>query len=183
MNNASTNINNDISLYSFHSTSEFGRGYYKNHCGPTALTNLVVTVLQKKRGQLLSDDEVQHIFEETASLGRKRLIYNRRYGTTDIFLRFYALSVFKRLNVSDLLRPGTRRTISGDNARRLLSRGSFLITELFGHPKYGWHQMLIYDTDEKGRFITADGFSPSPVYLDDKGIGRGLFLEIKNLQD
>ena len=85
------------------------------------------------------------------------------------------------MNVSDLLRPGTRRTISGDNARHLLSRGSFLITELFGHPKYGWHQMLIYGTDEEGRFIAADGFSPSPVYLDDKGIGRGLLLEIKNL--
>lgn len=176
MNKASANID---PLYSFHSTAEFGRGYYKNHCGPTALTNLVVTALQKQRGCELPIDEVKDIFEEIATSGRRRLIYNRRYGTTDVFIWFYAKSVFKKMKVSSILRPMTRHTISGKNARRILERGSFLLMELFGHPKYGWHQMLIYDVDGEGRFIAADGFSSSPVLLDDSSIGRGLFLEIK----
>ena len=176
MNKASTNVN---PFYSFHSTGEFGRGFYKNHCGPTALTNLVVTTLQKQQGRIFSADEAREIFEEIASLGRKRLIYNRRYGTTDIVLWFYSKAVFKKTGVSDLIRPATRHTISGSNARKILARGSYLLIELFGHPKYGWHQMLIYGTDDEGRFITADGFKPEPVFLDDKTIGRGLFLEIK----
>ncbi len=177
MNNASTNRS---TFYSFHSTGEFGRDYYKNHCGPTALTNLVVTALQKQTGRQLPDDEVRNIFEKIASAGRRRLIYNRRYGTTDLFIWFYARSVFKMMNVSSLLRPVTRHTISGKNARRILAKGSYLYMELFGHPKYGWHQMVIYDVDAEGRFITADGFSPSPVLLDDSSIGRGLFLEIRH---
>ncbi len=178
MNKASANIN---TYYSFHSTAEFGRGYYKNHCGPTALTNLIITTLQKQQGRTLTHDEAVEIFEEVASTGRKRLIYNRRYGTTDFFLWFYAKSVFKKLKVASLLRPSGRHTISGKNARRILSRGSYLLIELFGHPKYGWHQMVVYGTDENGLFITADGLSPSPVLLDDNTIGRGLFLEIKPL--
>ena len=176
MNKASANID---PLYSFHSTAEFGRGYYKNHCGPTALTNLVVTALQKQRGKELPPEEIKDIFEQTAASGRRRLIYNRRYGTTDVFIWFYAKSVFKKMNVSSILHPATRHTISGKNARKILARGSYLLIELFGHPKYGWHQMVIYDIDDKGRFVTADGFSSSPVFLDDKSIGRGLFLEIK----
>lgn len=175
MNKASSNIN---TFYSFHSTAEFGRGYYKNHCGPTALTNLIVTAMQKQQGREFSSAEVTAIFEEVAQSGRKRLIYNRRYGTTDLFIWFYAKSMFKKLGVSSLIRPAIRHTLSGKNARRSLSRGSYLLIELFGHPKYGWHQMVIYDTDEEGRFITADGISPSPVLLDDDSIGRGLFLEI-----
>ena len=175
MNKASSNIN---TFYSFHSTAEFGRGYYRNHCGPTALTNLIVTTMQKQQGRELSLDEVIAIFEKVASIGRKRLIYNRRFGTTDLFIWFYAKSVFRRLGVASLIRPAARHTLSGKNARRILSRGSYLLIELFGHPKYGWHQMVIYDTDEDGRFITADGMSSSPVLLDDESIGRGLFLEI-----
>ncbi|MBQ7584315.1 MAG: hypothetical protein IJT24_06860 [Lachnospiraceae bacterium] len=177
MNKASANIS---TYYSFHSTAEFGRGYYKNHCGPTALTNLIITARQKQQGRILPPDEVRGIFEEVASCGRRRLIYNRRYGTTDLFLWFYAKSVFKKMEVSSILRPGTRHTISGRNARRVLDKGSYLLMELFGHPEYGWHQMVIYDTDEEGRFITADGISPSPVLLDDATIGRGLFLEIRS---
>ena len=41
--------------------------------------------------------------------------------------------------------------------------------------------MLIYDIDENGRFITADGFKSGPEFLDDQTIGRGLFLEIKQI--
>lgn len=168
--------------YSFHSTGEFGRGFYKNHCGPTAITNLIVTALQTRRGQKLTPDEVRDIFENVASLGRHRLIYNRRYGTTDFFLWFYVKAAFKKLDADTLLRPVMRHTLSASNARKILSKGSFLLIELFGHPKYGWHQMVVYDVTDDGLFVTADGFSPAPVLLDDKGIGRGLFLEIRTLR-
>ncbi|MBQ8956053.1 MAG: hypothetical protein IJ075_03700 [Lachnospiraceae bacterium] len=174
MNKASTNIN---PYYSFHSTAEFGRGYYKNHCGPTAITNLIVTARQRQLGTALSSDEVRDTFEKVASMGKRSLIYNRRYGTTDFLLWFYVKAAFKKLGIKSL-RPVMRHTLSAGNARRILSKGSFLLIELFGHPKYGWHQMVIYDTDERGLFIAADGFSSSPVFLNDKEIGRGLFLEI-----
>lgn len=176
MNKASTN---NISEYSFHSTAEFGRGYYKNHCGPTAITNLIITALQKQQGRTLPSGECRDIFEKVATKGRRRLIYNRRYGTTDILLWFYVRAAF-RLYSPLSLRPVMRHTLSAANARRILSRGSYLLIELFGHPKYGWHQMVIYDTDDDGLFIAADGISSAPVHLDDHEIGRGLFLEIRN---
>ncbi|MBO5551022.1 MAG: hypothetical protein J5966_03600 [Lachnospiraceae bacterium] len=179
MNKASTKI--FPAGCSFHSTAEFGRGYYKNHCGPTAITNLIITDRQRKLGKELTSEEAREIFEEVASIGRHRLIYNRRYGTTDLLLWFYVKTAFRKLGVTTL-RPVMRHTLSAKNARRILSRGSFMLVELFGHPKYGWHQMLIYGTDENGRFIAADGFSASPVLLNDKETGRGLFLEIASRQ-
>ena len=175
MNKASTKI--DPKGCSFHSTAEFGRDYYRNHCGPTAITNLIITDRQRRLGKELSLEEAREIFETVASMGRHRLIYNRRYGTTDLLLWFYVKAAFKKLGTGTL-RPAMRHTLSASNARRILSRGSFMLVELFGHPKYGWHQMVIYGTDENGLFITADGFSASPVLLNDKEIGRGLFLEI-----
>lgn len=175
MDNASTNIN---SLYSFHSTGEFGRGYYRNHCGPTAISNLIITALQLRRDSILPTDEIRAIFEDVASMGRRRLIYNRRYGTTDFLLWFYVRAAFKTHGITEL-HPIMRHTLSGKTARRALSHGSFLLLELFGHPKYNWHQMVVYDIDEEGRFIAADGFESVPVYLDDVTIGRGLFLEIR----
>ena len=42
--------------------------------------------------------------------------------------------------------------------------------------------MVVYDVSDDGLFVTADGFSPAPVLLDDAGIGRGLFLEIKTIR-
>jgi len=177
MDKASGNVSGS---YSFHSTGEFGRGFYKNHCGPTAITNLVITAFQSRDNIILSDDRCRDIFESVASLGRRRLIYNRRYGTTDAFLWFYVKAALKKTGAGTLLRPASRHFISADTARKVLGRGSYLILELFGHPRYGWHQMVIYGTSEDGRFIAADGISTSPVLLDDAGIGRGLFLEIKN---
>ncbi|MBQ9443172.1 MAG: hypothetical protein IJU43_02620 [Lachnospiraceae bacterium] len=170
---------NEIRSYSFHSTGEFGRGFYKNHCGPTAISNLVITAFQSKEKEKLSDEKCREIFETVASLGRRRLIYNRRYGTTDAFLWLYVKAAFKKTGADMLLRPGARHFISPGNARKAIARGSYLILELFGHPRYGWHQMVIYDISDDGRFIAADGIAASPVLLDDQGIGRGLFLEIR----
>ncbi|MCR5774578.1 MAG: hypothetical protein K6G42_05790 [Lachnospiraceae bacterium] len=165
-------------LYSFHSTSEFGRDFYRNHCGPTAITNLIITSLQHQKRDILPQDECRDIFENVATKGRHMLIYNRRYGTTDLLLWFYVKAAFKAFSPLTI-RPSVRHTLSADNARTVLSHGSYLLIELFGHPKYGWHQMVIYGTDKNGLFITADGISNRPVLLDDTGIGRGLFLEIK----
>ena len=174
MNKSSENI----TLYGFHSTGEFGRGFYKSHCGPTAITNLIITALQHERNALLSPDECRDIFETVATMGRRRLIYNRRYGTTDLLLWFYVKAAFKKYGIKTL-RPVIHHTLSAKNSRRILSKGSFLLIELFGHPKYRWHQMLVYGTDERGLFIAADGFENVPVYLDDDNLGRGLFLEIR----
>ncbi|MCR5748014.1 MAG: hypothetical protein K6G03_09930 [Lachnospiraceae bacterium] len=169
---------NKASLKSFHSTSEFGKGFYKNHCGPTAITNLIITDRQLTDDRIVLPEECREIFESVASYGRKHLIYNRKYGTTDVFLWLFVKAAFKLWDCR--LTPGHRHTLTPKNAKKYLSKGSFLLVEEFGHPKYGWHQMVIYGTDEKGRYITADGFESSPVLLDDKTLGRGLFLEIKH---
>ena len=172
---------NKASLKSFHSTGEFGRGFYRNHCGPTAITNLIITARQTREGREIPTEEAARVFESVASMGRRYLIYNRKHGTTDLFLWFYVNAAFKA-NCEGMLRPGHRYTLSPKNARKVLARGSFLLLEVFGHPKYGWHQMVVYDVDESGGFIAADGFEPRPVLLDDHTIGRGLFLEIKTPQ-
>ncbi len=173
MNNAST------SYLSFHSTGEFGRGYYRSHCGPTAITNLIISAKQEVSGRLLTDDACRTIFESVATFGRRMLIYNRKHGTTDLLLGLYVRAAFKNNDV-DILRPGRRYTLGASNARKVLSRGNYMLLEVFGHPKYGWHQMLVYGIDDSGRFIAADGLEKGPVLLDDNEIGRGLFLEIRH---
>ncbi|MBQ2453712.1 MAG: hypothetical protein II497_04620 [Lachnospiraceae bacterium] len=173
MNNAST------TFLSFHSTGEFGRGYYRSHCGPTAITNLIISARQETEGRQLAPGECQEIFESVASYGRRMLIYNRKHGTTDLLLGFYVRAAFRNNDIH-ILRPGRRYTLGASNACKVLSRGSYMLLEVFGHPKYGWHQMLIYGTDDEGRFIAADGLEKAPVRLTDDEIGRGLFLEIRH---
>ncbi len=166
-------------LLSFHSTAEFGRSYYKNHCGPTAITNLIITGIQMTEGRILTAKEAVSIFENVASLGMKRLVYNRKHGTTDLLLRFFVTNAFNRFS-NGTLRPGSRHVLSPKNLDRVIARGSFAMLELFGHPRYGWHQMLVYGVDENGDYIACDGIAFSPVHIPPSEIGRGLFLEIKH---
>ena len=162
---------------SFRSTSIFSAGFFKNHCGPTAITNLIISALQAERGEAVPDRECESIFETVAGLGMKRLFYNFRFGTTDLLLPFFVRAAFRLFGVK-LLRTGRRHFISPKKIRRSLSKGSFAYMEVFSHPDYGWHQWLIYDTAGDEGFLAADGRTSGPVIIKEKDLGKGLFLEI-----
>lgn len=163
---------------SFRSTAFFSGGFWRNHCGPTAITNLIISTLQAERGAMLPEEECRNLFDVVASLGRRRLFYNFRFGTTDLLLPFFIRSAFRRFGVKSL-KPGRRHFISPKKIRCALAKGSFAYMEVFSHPSYGWHQWLIYGTDGDDGFIAADGNEGSPVKIKEKDLGKGLFLEIR----
>ena len=46
----------DPKWLSFRSTAEFARNKYRNHCGPTAITNLLITLAQARDGRLVESE-------------------------------------------------------------------------------------------------------------------------------
>ena len=168
----------DPKWLSFRSTAEFARNKYRNHCGPTAITNLLITLAQARDGRLVDSEEAVEIFDRVASFGRRLLVYNIRFGTTDLLLGLFARLVFFRLSKGSI-RVGFRHFLNKKSLNRTIGRGNFALLELFGHPLYGWHQMLIYGMDESGDYIACDGIADHPVHIPPADIGRGLFLEIK----
>lgn len=166
----------------YHSTAEFGRldrGYAK-HCGPTAVTNLLLSLLGRDA------PAPERLFRDVARLGRRRLIYANwdwkgpLGGTSDLRSREYLRAALDRYGLKEV-RVGRVRLLTPTAVRDALRRGSVLYLQLLRHPKYGSHHLLCYGLEPDGRVRLADGWAASPVLLEPKALGRGLFLEVHPL--
>ena len=178
--------------------SRLGKGYV-NHCGPTAITNAILT-LRRRAGieteKRIPNSEDREIFEKVARYGTRHLFYFnfsflKHYGgTLDVLAGFYLRNMLSRyvpgkVHVS-LLRPLSARLMQKE-----LSRGRFLYIQVLRHPKYKNHHFLCYGyrqgpvpKDVRGRkkdnilFICADGWSLAPKELTKKDFRFGSFRSI-----
>ncbi len=183
------------------STGEFtklGRGFV-NHCGPTAITNVIMTclseedtpvrrgpVIKKSRTQLA--DEAKNVFLDTARFGRRHLMYFNMNlfhfygGTSDILSGPYLRIMLRKAGIRNIS-VSLPRPLTPGLARRALDRGSMLYVMLLHHRKYKNHHLICYsyDTDKEGqfRYQSADGWTNRPVYLEDRDLRLGFFREIK----
>ncbi len=149
-----------------HTTRDFARigSGYRRHCGPTAITNLILTLHRRYR-YLKPPAEARDIFTEVSAIGRKKGIY----WNTD-FLRFFGgtYDILTRLYITDCLRHyqiplgagkvGEPDPLSGDSRHRVtvsgrffasksravkaLNEGKLLYLQLLHHPVYGNHHLL-----------------------------------------
>ena len=74
--------------------------------------------------------------------------------------------------------------ITPDAVEKALARGQIVYLEVYRHPKYKNHHMLCYACRvENGtrKFLLADGWSPAPVWTEEKGLGHGHFLTVSCL--
>lgn len=147
-------------------TGQFARldRSYRRHCGPTAVTNLIFT-LMRAEGRPFHEAPEQ-VFRHVAAIGGKRLLYmnadflKRFGGTSDLLAPLYIRSCLKTYGLTDCKVRGPFPA----NARRIMSEldsGSILYMEVHRHPVYGNHHMLCYGYRiDGGRLMlrTADGW-------------------------
>lgn len=190
----------DPKAESYCTTGEFARldgGKYHRHCGPTAVTNLIRTLLIEKAirdkkkiqaDQAAEAEDPDRIFRQVARTGRKYLAYwntdlfGHFGGTSDFLVPLYLRRCLDE-NGLDRIRlrgpfPAVRRAMG-----KALREGAILYLELHFHPKYGNHHLLVYGyaRDSRGRLCwkTADGWRQAPVYLPAEEIRFGMFMAIR----
>ncbi len=176
----------------YHTTGQFGSldRVYRRNCGPTAITNLILTLLAR-RGET-PDTAPPKIFIAVAALGRRRALYfnidllGRWGGTSDLLSGAYLRAALKRFGLGGA-RVHPRERLTGKRLEEALGRGSVLYVQLRRHPRYGDHHLLCYGTQTRltpGKRETllrlADGWSDSPVWLPLKGLRHAHFIEIED---
>lgn len=151
---------------------------YHKHCGPTAVTNLVLTL----RSDLA--DDAAAVFDEVAALGRRSLAYwnigaGKWFGgTSDGLVGLYLRQVLQRF-ACDGVKVHFSGPATAARVRAVLQEGHIVYLEMHLHPKYHNHHLLIYGADRQGLRV-ADGWQQEPVYLSDRDLRRCMFFSIIN---
>lgn len=144
---------------------------YKRHCGPTAMTNLVLA--------FRPDLEATLVFNEIVAIGRRHLAYltvKNIGGTSDGLSGVYLRAVLNHYGLGDAVVKfagvATERRL-----RRALQLGAVCYLQMHFHPKYHNHHVLVYASDWKG-LRTADGWQCRPVFLNERDVRGATFFTI-----
>ena len=178
--------------------SHLGKGYV-NHCGPTAITNAVLTLRRRaggESGKRGPDGEDRALFEKIARYGTRHLFYfNFSFlkiygGTLDVLAGIYLRNMLRRY-VSGNIHVSPLRPLFTRLMKKELSRGRILYIQVLRHPKYKNHHFLCYgyktEPSAEGprgrkkdniRFICADGWSMGPKELTKDDFRFGSFRSI-----
>lgn len=165
---------------SYCTTAQFAkrdRAYHK-HCGPTAITNLVLTL----RPELAK--EALRVFDEVAALGRQSLAYwnvaatKRLGGTSDGLAGVYLRRVLKHFGCADA-RIRFAGPATAARVRAALQEGKIVYLEMHFHSKYHNQHLLLYGYEWQG-FRAADGWRSTPVILSESDLRGCLFFTIEH---
>ena len=177
----------------FETTSAFAEldGGYKRHCGPTAITNLLLTMEKKEPFRTRKRLRAARVFSRIAKLGKNRLYYInadllRFYGGTfNIATKAYVKRAGTLYHRSDLTvkgpYPAWRKFLMPS-----LDKGNILYTELVLHPLYGNHHLLTYgyrllqaeDGKQRLYLLCADGWNTQPKYLFERDLMLSKFYAV-----
>lgn len=153
------------------------------HCGPTAVTNLVLTLQnagkldggRQKAGDknhnyiqdtLAREKQEDAVFQRIVSLGKRRKLYwntnvlGRFGGTFDLLAGNYIRSSIKEFSPGTSLKIGLNLLPSAGKAMSALKKGSILYLMLRGNPTYGNHHVICY-----GYAIVEGDASDQSVFL------------------
>jgi len=162
----------------FHTTGEFARTEdrrYHQHCGPTALTNVICTLRRRRNMAPLDPAE---IFRETAAIGRRRLTYwnidERLHlgGTSYLLLRPYVAACLRQLGIPEA-RLTWRVQARPERMARELEQGRLLVLAMTRHGYYGSHLVMAWGTvrvavpggASRLYLPVSDGWSAAPRYI------------------
>lgn len=186
----------------YYTTGQFFRlkKGFKNHCGPTAITNIIMSLKSRQEAldaprleqrAVLSAAEAKQAAKETflevATYGIHHLLYlninlfHFYGGTSDVLSGIYLRQMLQKQGIRHV-RVSLSRPLAPSLVRRSLDRGSILYIMLIHHKKYKNHHLICYgysrSDDGSFRYLTADGWASSPTYLTDRDFRLGLFREI-----
>ncbi len=162
---------------------------YHRHCGPTAITNLLLTTAMRRRQRGRLPQETQKIFDRVSQIGNHRLMYinldlfHRFGGTSDALAGLYLRRCFREYGLEAPTLGFQIRPTEG-SVTQALERGSVLYLQVRGHSKYGNHHMLCYGREEMpdgapAVYRIADGWSAKPVRLTFRELEHFRLLEVK----
>lgn len=177
---------------------KIGDKNYLRHCGPVAVTNLILTLsrFEKARGteeksdKPLKEDTDRNeteLFCDVARTGQRMLIYHnidfmgKIGGTSDLLVPLYLMRCFRKYGVHAHI--GMRSLLNEKNVGKAIDDGNILYVEFRHHPQYGNHHLICYSAQELfvkkdsrkiGFYLKcADGWTGQPVYLSAEQIPFG----------
>lgn len=153
----------------------------KNHCGPTAITNMLKMYGDRFNISSIKGDTVDELFGSVLWIGNAKYYFNADIsigddlvlgGTVNAWAGAYIKECFKEYGLTATC---TKKTISYSNIKTSLSNDHLLYLMATGHPTYGNHAMACYAytrlvSSTTGLYKTylkvADGWSTRPRYVD-----------------
>lgn len=158
-------------------TGEFPN--YRNHCGPTAVTNMLRMYGNRENISAIKSKSNTELFEKTIYVGSGLYYFNLNIqlgtitigGTFDSSAGAFIRSSFEEFGLTS---NSVRKNISYDNIKSSLSKDCLLYLILKNHNIYSNHHLVCYAysrmvSQTTGYFITylkvADGWSTSPRHI------------------
>ena len=178
----------------YRSTSYFAnvRVNYTLHCGPTAVTNLILATSQKYPNTWLGRFTEKDLFEIIASEGESMGLYHNGSwhhlfgGTSDFFAGAYMNRALQINGIRDvsIQAPVPVRT---EGLRRWLDQGNLAYLMLHRHECYRNHHVICNGymqlQNQSGEKITyfqiMDGWSARPRYVDENSLKGDFFWKIQ----
>ena len=162
----------------FHTTGQFARTgsrTFHQHCGPTAITNLICTI-RRRRGQ--DPGAATEIFARAAAIGKRRLTYwniDEHFhlgGTSYLLLRPYVAACLRQLGIPEA-RLTWRVQARPERMARELEQGRLLVLAMTRHGYYGSHLVMAWGTvrvavpggASRLYLPVSDGWSAAPRYI------------------
>ena len=155
--------------------SRLGRGYIQ-HCGPTAITNITMTLTARETGQLPDDTEAEMRFKRIIRIGRRPVVYMNTDlfhllgGTLDRSIPYYLKRSLKAFGMNDC-RVSRISRLTLQQLQECINAECIIYLIMRRHPVYGNHHMVCYGLERRGPgtqdlFLrVADGWSSSPKLL------------------
>ncbi|MBR3004038.1 MAG: hypothetical protein IKH67_03075 [Lachnospiraceae bacterium] len=167
-------------FFSYRTTGQFEkiRRGYKRHCGPTAITNLILTL----RPELNAEDVFRHVVR----IGSRHMIYwnmdlfHRFGGTSDFLTGAFIRMCLNEFGLYDW-QVRFRGFVSPRKVKAAFSRGSILLVSLHFHPKYKNHHVLCYGgVMDRGvpSLVIADGWKAEKTLIPFNKLGFAIFFEV-----
>ena len=185
---------------SYCTTGQFAglRNGYVKHCGPTAVTNVVVSLLNRAYSEGLTevkpdDDMKSEIFLRVSDVGsRKGIYWNTDFmkmfgGTFDTLTKLLLKSGLKEygLGYVNVMR---RRRATEKNFKKCLDDGCICYLQLRFDKPYGSHHVVCYGysyvrCEENGKkymyLKIADGWSSTPRYMESSDMMLNMFIPVR----
>lgn len=186
-------------LGSYCTTGQFANlkdGFVK-HCGPTAVTNVIITFLNKAfaEGRIPEKPDgkfIEEVFLKVTETGiRKGIYWNTDFlkmfgGTFDTFTKVFLRSCFKEFGLVDV-KTFLRRRATEKNFKKCLENGNICYLQLRFDKPYGSHHVVCYgysyvrceDTGKRYMYLKiADGWSCVPRYMEASDMMLNMFIPV-----
>ncbi len=176
-----------------HSALEYSNlgGGYVNHCGPTAITNMLIIYGNRFNISSITSETDDDIFVTVAGIGISHSYYfNSNFiniGTLNGAAGWYIYDSFAAFNVTGITING-RYGINYSNVSISLGNDRLLYLLLDDNDCYGDHHVTCYaytrlQSTTDGNFVTylkvADGWSDTPRYIDINSVDDDQYWEVE----